>query len=75
MKRYAADLVAARQASDQFEPRPNSYTGKIRCKVCLADGYPGGSWMDAHMRPHVECCGRMIPAGKALAHHRTVSHP
>jgi hypothetical protein len=76
--RYTAELVAARHQSTEFENKPNSYRGKIRCKTCGADGYPGGSWMDKHMEPHVPCehgCPKSFTRGQGLAAHYRKVHP
>lgn len=60
--------------SRAFEPKPNSYRGKIRCRLCHSDGYPGGSWMDPHIAGHTFCCGHFFATGQGLAAHRRQAH-
>ena len=75
--RFTAELAAMRRAAEetQFEPKPNSHAGKIRCRVCLDDGYPGGPWMDRHiLHGHTLCCGRFFSNRHAIANHRRRVH-
>jgi predicted RNA-binding Zn-ribbon protein involved in translation (DUF1610 family) len=63
-------------ATDLFEGN-GGHAGKIRCTACGVQGYPGGSWMDAHIAGHVECpdCGKVVAVASLRRHQSHRSHP
>ncbi len=63
--------------NDLFEPVPNSYNGKVRCKVCGRTGYDGPEgkphrWQLSCLAGHpFSCaCGRKFSTLTGLHAHR-----
>lgn len=63
-RRIATEDQARIQAESKNWPPLNSRSRKVKCPVCEAAGYVGGSWTWHHLSHWEAPCGRWV-AGKA----------